>query len=90
MSRSAYGPAFQVARAAALTRSGGRCQFCGQRDATQAHHWVYPADPDALTADHLTGLCSLCHDLATTLRRFHRAGGDVFSFMARFKMEIKS
>ena len=43
-----YGPGFRNARTQALRRSQGVCQFCGQRPATQGHHWAthYPRDDD--------------------------------------------
>ena len=47
----------------------------------------YPADSE-LTPDDITALCSTCHELATTLRRFTRSGGSRFQFMARFKESI--
>ena len=66
---SVYRGQFPVAR-----RSRGICQLCGNRAATEGHHWAeqYPSGDD-VTADDLTALCNLCHVLATTLRRFHRA-----------------
>ena len=84
-----YGNGFKIARAAAIERSKGTCQFCGIRAATDGHHWAvdYPSDKD-ITADDITALCSICHSIATNLRRYHRAGGDSFQFMARFKKEI--
>ena len=42
-----YGhPAHRAARSSAMARSGGVCQFCGHRDATEGHHWatVYPKE----------------------------------------------
>ena len=85
-----YGPGFRLARAAALARSLGRCQFCGQRAATDGHHWPeeYPAD-EHLSSDHLTALCAPCHRVATEMRRFVRAGGCIFAFLAALTTAIK-
>ena len=84
-----------AARAAAFDRSAGVCQLCGQAPATEAHHWAgtplagpYPPD-SALTAADLTALCGICHEIATTLRRFHRHGGDRFSFMRSLKEAVE-
>ena len=37
----------------------------------EAHHWAhrYPAADDT-AADGLTALCSICHEIATTMRQF--------------------
>ena len=36
-----YGhPVHLQARAGAMERSGGPCQLCGQRHATDGHHWA--------------------------------------------------
>ena len=72
-----YGhPVHRAARAGAFTRSGGLCQFCGQRPAVEGHHWAmrYPPEAD-MTANDLVALCSPCHDIATTLRRLERQSG---------------
>ena len=86
---SAYGPGFIRSRAKALLRSGGICQFCGQRAATDAHHWAerYPEDSE-ITANDLTALCAVCHSIATSFRRFTRAGGNVFQFRANLGKDI--
>ena len=65
-------PIVLAARGQAFARSGGRCQFCGQREAEHGHHWEamqYPREEDH-TGDDFTALCKLCHKLATTIRRF--------------------
>ena len=61
-----YGPGFRRARQTAIDRSGGVCQFCGQRAATDGHHWAehYPSDAD-VTGDDITALCGICHRAAT-------------------------
>ena len=65
-----YGPGFQKAREAALARSNGVCQACGHFRATAAHHWQRRYSSDAeITPEHLTGLCDLCHEMVTTLRK---------------------
>ena len=38
-------PVHLVARAGAEARSGGVCQFCGRRPATQGHHWAMQYPP---------------------------------------------
>ena len=87
---STYGPDFIRSRGQALLRSGGICQFCGQRAATDGHHWaeIYP-DDSVITGDDLVGLCGVCHGIATTLRRFTRSGGDIFQFRATLGKEIE-
>ena len=57
------------ARAELLARNP-TCQMCGYAAATEAHHWCYPRG--AVSARHLTALCSTCHRLATMARRFLR------------------
>lgn len=93
----AYGARYRLLRSYVLARNGGRCCFCGLRAAEEAHHSAlrYPCGRDGpccglrkVTASDLVGLCRLCHGLATTLRRFHRAGGSMYEFVARFKKVI--
>ena len=81
--------AYLRARDEAFARSNGRCQFCGLQPATEAHHWAvhYPPAHET-TADDLTALCAACHLLATTLRRFTRAGGSRHQFSALFTEAI--
>ena len=70
MADNDYGPGFQKAREAALARSGGVCQACGHFRATAAHHWQKRYSPDSeIMPEHLTGLCDLCHEMITTLRK---------------------
>ena len=73
------------ARDAAFARSGrpSLCQLCGQQPAVEAHHWAvdYPPAHETTAAD-LTALCAECHFVATTLRRFTRAGGSRHQFCA--------
>ena len=79
---STYGPNYQKARIVAFKRSKGICQFCGQRQAKEAHHWamIYPSDA-VIEPDDLIGLCSQCHKIATTLRKFRSAGGDTYKLV---------
>ena len=93
----AYGPAYRVVRAEVLARNGGVCALCGFARAVEAHHsgLKYPCGSDRLCCGRrkvevgdLVGLCSLCHELVTTLRRFRRAGGSVYVLVARFKEVI--
>ena len=70
MAENDYGSGFQKAREVALARSGGVCQACGHFKATAAHHWQKRYSPDSeITANHLTGLCDLCHGMITALRK---------------------
>ena len=83
-------PAYRVARARALARSGNLCQLCGRRAATEAHHWAieYPREEDT-TPDDLIALCSYCHEVATLLRRADREGVGTFAVLAIFKNSIR-
>lgn len=65
-----YGNNFQRAKKLAMARSGGKCQFCGLRKASDGHHWAwdnYPSDEEVQGHD-ITALCKTCHELATMLR----------------------
>lgn len=84
-----YGPNFR--RLAATVRERNpTCQFCGGRDSTDAHHWAlqYPSDAN-LTENDLTALCAVCHAIATEIRRFERAGGDVWDLLHAFKKGVE-
>ena len=87
--KSAYGPGFGRARAEAIERSNGACQFCGQRAATDGHHWAmqYP-DDSQITASDITALCGVCHEVATTLRRLVSHGGTIWQFMGVLREAI--
>ena len=83
-------------RGGVLARNGGDCSFCGLSAAVETHHsgLVYPCGARGsccgrrrVGVGDLVGLCSVCHLVATTLRRFVGAGGSVFEFSARF-MEV--
>ena len=92
MTRDPYGGNFKLARAQAFDRSGGTCQLCGTAQATDAHHWAlddYPSGED-VTADDLVALCTLCHEVATTLRRTLRAGGNRFEIVHNITRSIAS
>ena len=76
-------PVYLKAREQAFAPSGGLCQVCGQQPATEAHHWAQKYPPaHKTTAGDLTALCADCHFIATTLRRFTRAGGSRHQFRA--------
>ena len=76
-------PVYLDARDKAFARSGKKCQLCGLQEAAEAHHWADQYPPaHKTTADDLTALCADCHSLATTLRRFTRAGGARHQFCA--------
>ena len=49
-----------------------------------------PADPTTLTSDHITALCSVCHEIATTLRQFHRNGDSIWQFMDHLREAVSS
>ena len=67
-------PTPRRARAECLQRSDHNCQSCGEKPATEAHHWTYPPEEET-TADHLTGFCEYCHDLITWYIWFVSFGG---------------
>ena len=77
VAKNPYGGNYRRARAGAFKRSGGRCQFCGHKDATDGHHWAenYP-DGDEVTSNDITALCSKCHRIATSQRRSRAADDD--------------
>ena len=83
---------YRKLRRRVLARNGGDCSFCGLSGAVEVHHspLVYPCGGRGLCCGRrkvresdLVGLCWVCHELATTLRRFCRAGGSVFGLLAR-------
>ena len=78
-------PTYLAARAEAFARSGGVCQVCGRRAATEAHHWAlsYP-EPDKTTSHDLIAVCAACHHLITSARRYERHGGSVWSILPAF------
>ena len=78
-----HDPVYLRAREAAFARSNDLCQLCGQQPAVEAHHWAVDYPPaHKTTANDLTALCADCHSIATTLRRFTRAGGSRHQFCA--------
>ncbi len=66
----AYGGNYPKARNLALARSSGKCQFCGLREAVEAHHWAFENYPsgEKVQGHDLTALCEGCHEFATLLR----------------------
>ena len=89
--KDSYQGRYLVARKESIERSGGKCQFCGKNEATQSHHWAflnYPSGDD-VTSDDLTALCNICHEIATTMRRFLREGGSTFQFRSLFGKVIE-
>lgn len=89
VAKNPYGGNYRRARAGAFKRSGGRCQFCGHKDATDGHHWAenYP-DGDEVTSFDITALCRTCHQFATEQRRFTLAGGDRFAALSMWKESL--
>lgn len=85
----AYGKGYAVARAQALNRSNRICQFCGLREATDAHHWQreYSLDGE-VTSAHLTALCVPCHKVATALRRAVVSGASSSEIVSSFQEAI--
>ena len=80
-----YGGNYPKARGLAFARSSGKCQFCGLRDAEEAHHWAYynyPSGTDIQGHD-LTALCKTCHELATTMRNWMAQDGADIDFLRR-------
>ena len=67
-----YDGNYWKARKLAIARSGGKCQFCGMREAKEGHHWAYPKSNyphgDNVQGHDLTALCKPCHELATVIR----------------------
>lgn len=65
-----YGGNFQKSKRLAISRSGGKCQFCGLRKAEEGHHWAWPDYPsgEEVQGHDLTALCPTCHELAILLR----------------------
>ena len=84
-------PTYIAARAESFSRSGGICQSCGRRAATEAHHWAltYPPAEDT-TANDLTALCKSCHWLITSARRYERHGGSVWGILPAFEGALES
>lgn len=86
--KNIYGPNFRKATRLAISRSGGKCQFCGQRKAEEGHHWAwldYPSD-DEVQGHDITALCKVCHELATLLRDWvGRKHADVDQLSKEFK-----
>ena len=81
-------PQHREARAEAFARSGGLCQLCGMQPAIEGHHWEfwnYKPEKET-TGDDLTALCAVCHEIATTIRRFH---GNVFELLSAFRNRDK-
>ncbi|MCY3994228.1 MAG: hypothetical protein OXF50_23590 [Caldilineaceae bacterium] len=80
-----YGGNYPKAKGLAFARSSGKCQFCGLREADEAHHWAYynyPSGADVQGHD-LTALCKTCHELATTMRNWMAQDGADIDFLRR-------
>ena len=67
-----YGGNYPKARRQALARSRGKCQFCGIREARDAHHWAFPRSNypsgEKVQGHDLTALCKPCHELVGLIR----------------------
>ena len=81
----AYQGNYTEARAQCLARTNQECALC-ERPAVQSHHRAmnYPCGK-CITESDLIPLCLLCHEVATTIRRFH---GNIWNFMATFREAI--
>ena len=68
--KDVYGGNYPKAKRLAIARSGGKCQFCGLRKASEGHHWAWPDYPtgEEVQGHDITALCKTCHELATMLR----------------------
>ena len=71
-------PTYREARRHALNRSKGCCQFCGLKQADDAHHWRGYSErdylpPEQTTADELIGLCRDCHKIASAIKARFKA-----------------
>ena len=90
MSKDPLHPTHRAAREMAFARSNGTCQFCGQYKAREGHHWAmkYPR-PEYLSANDLTALCTPCHELATSLRRYGREGNGRWELISVFRRAIR-
>lgn len=54
-------PEFRRVKAIVRRRSGGTCEDCGKRKATEPHHVRYCKWGEFDTADNLVDLCHACH-----------------------------
>ena len=90
MSSGPYDGNYKRAKTQAFARSSGVCQMCGGFSAVSAHHWglEYPSGAE-VTSDDLTALCSICHEIATEMRRFKRTGGDPFKLLSIVKKKLE-
>ena len=72
MKSDPYGSCYQKMRPGVLGRNSGICAFCGIQSATDCHHGMikYPDHTD-LKEDQLVQLCSDCHALATSMRKWN-------------------
>ena len=81
-----YGGYFPKARSQAILRSQGKCQFCGIREAREAHHWAYPRSNypsgEKVQNQDLTALCKPCHELAGLVRNWVGEKGANFDQIA--------
>ena len=76
--RRIYGPVYRSLREPVLSRDGNRCRTCnedGTKYGLQTHHRYYPRDDAGNTMDHLTTLCTQCHDVITDHQRRERDEG---------------
>ena len=53
---------WQTKRRLVLERSGGKCEACGQEDATQVHHLAYPLVFGMEPLWDLRAVCRPCHE----------------------------
>ena len=77
------------ARLECFNRSNGICQFCGTTEAREGHHWALKYDYGNESPDDLVALCTICHSIATSMRRMHRKKYNMFDFMQIIRKAIK-
>jgi hypothetical protein len=54
-------PVFLAARAAAMARTGGKCERCSSRPASEVHHLHYPPWGTFDVPSNLMPICHECH-----------------------------
>lgn len=52
---------FRVLRQFVMRRSGGKCEVCYKREATEVHHQQYPAWGSFDTPANMKAICHECH-----------------------------
>ena len=84
-----YGKTYERVRVEVLSKFK-TCQFCGQEQATEAHHWRYHIQEKDTTVDDLVAVCRFCHTIITEYRKFRMYGGDRWEFKKLFMEAIQT